>query len=126
VFWDLVLLEAVRAEPNVRLFLDSDVRGVDADGPEHDRRIRSVCGWQMGAERELTFESPVFIDCSGDGFVGFRAGARFRMGREARSEFDEPWGPEEADGATLGSDPVLRQGHRSTIRRSRQGLRGDG
>ncbi|QOR72739.1 FAD-dependent oxidoreductase [Ruania alkalisoli] len=102
-YWDLVLLEAVRAEPGIELFLNTDVREVDADGPIEDRRIRSVSGWQMGSERRLQFCSAAYIDASGDGLVGFLAGARYRTGRESRDEFQESWAPESADAETLGS-----------------------
>ena len=102
-FWDQVVHDAVRAEPNIQLFLNTDVRHVDASGPESDRRIQAVTGWQMGSERVLRFESAYFIDCTGDGLVGFLAGARFRSGREARSEFGEEWAPEVPDDDMLGS-----------------------
>jgi hypothetical protein len=101
--WDLVILEAVRAEPNITLLLNTDVHEVEADGPEENRTIRSVTGWMMGSERRIRMESPVFLDCTGDGLVGFMAGARYRIGREASREYGEAWAPEEADGITLGS-----------------------
>ena len=43
-YWDLVVLEAVRAEPNIQLFLNTDVHEVEAEGPEEERQIRSVTG----------------------------------------------------------------------------------
>ncbi|MEU0569093.1 FAD-dependent oxidoreductase [Nonomuraea sp. NPDC005983] len=98
-FWDTTVLDAVRAEPNVSLFLNTDVRLVDAD----ESGIASVTGWMMGSERLITFESPVFLDCTGDGLVGHLAGARHRIGREGRAEYGEPWAPEEPDDITLGS-----------------------
>ncbi|NBD24734.1 FAD-dependent oxidoreductase [Paenibacillus glycinis] len=101
--WDLVVMEAVRAEPNIRLFLNTDVHEVDADGGENDRTIRSVTGWMMGSERRITFESAVFLDCSGDGLVGFLAGAKHRVGRESKDEYNEEWAPVVADDITLGS-----------------------
>ncbi|GIP28594.1 hypothetical protein J23TS9_37240 [Paenibacillus sp. J23TS9] len=101
--WDLVILEAVKAEPNITLLLNTDVHEVEADGPEENRMIRSVTGWMMGSERRIRLESPVFLDCTGDGLVGFMAGARHRIGREASHEYGEAWAPEEADGITLGS-----------------------
>jgi hypothetical protein len=101
--WDMVVLETVRREKNIELFLNTDVHEVEADGPELNRRIHSVTGWMMGSERRIRFESPVFLDCSGDGLVGFLAGAKYRIGREAYSEFQEEWAPEEADDITLGS-----------------------
>lgn len=98
-YWDLVVLEAVRAEPNITLYLNTDVRMVSAA----DGVISSVTGWQLGSEKEITFRSPAFIDCSGDGLVGYLAGADHRTGREPRSEYGESWAPEIPDGNTLGS-----------------------
>jgi hypothetical protein len=98
-YWDLVLLEAVRAEPRITLYLNTDVRTVEAA----DGEIRSVTGWQMGSEKEIRFVSPVFVDCSGDGLVGMLAGAEFRTGREPRSQYDESWAPDVPDSNTLGS-----------------------
>ncbi|WP_152361533.1 FAD-dependent oxidoreductase [Microlunatus speluncae] len=102
-YWDLTVLEAVRAEPNLTLFLNTDVRTVEAVGPADDRVITAVTGWQLGSEREIRFSADVFFDCSGDGLIGFLAGARFRTGREPRSEFGESWAPEVPDNNTLGS-----------------------
>ncbi|WP_127579873.1 FAD-dependent oxidoreductase [Paenibacillus koleovorans] len=101
--WDLVVLEAVRAEPNIRVFLNTDVHEVEADGDEHDRTIRSVTGWMMASERRIRFESQIFLDCTGDGLVGFLAGAKYKIGREAREEYNEDWAPLVSDDITLGS-----------------------
>ncbi|OBZ07781.1 FAD-dependent oxidoreductase [Bacillus sp. FJAT-26390] len=101
--WDLIVLEAVKAEKNIELFLNTDVHEVEATGSEADRHIHSVTGWMMGSERRIRFESKVFLDCTGDGLVGFLAGAKFRIGREAQHEFKEDWAPEAADDITLGS-----------------------
>jgi hypothetical protein len=101
--WDLVVLETVLAEPNLQLFLNTDVHEVEADGGEDRRLIRSVTGWMMGSERRIRYESPIFLDCTGDGLIGFLAGARHRLGREAASEYGEAWAPEVPDDITLGS-----------------------
>ncbi|WP_447913569.1 FAD-dependent oxidoreductase [Microbacterium phyllosphaerae] len=101
--WDQVVLDAVRAEPNIRLFLNTDVRTVDASGDADERIIRSVTGWQMDTERVLTFTSPFFIDATGDGLVGHLAGAHYRAGRESHAEFGEAWAPEVPDNDMLGS-----------------------
>ncbi|WP_105565760.1 FAD-dependent oxidoreductase [Microbacterium halophytorum] len=103
-YWDQVVLDAVRAEPGVSLFLNTDVREIEMGGPSNDGPlIRSVTGWTMGSEITTRFEAPVFIDCTGDGTVAHLAGAASRIGREARSEYDEPWAPEVADRELLGS-----------------------
>lgn len=101
--WDLVILEAVRAESNITLYLNTDVHEVQASGDGYERKITSVTGWMMGSERKIRFESQIYLDCTGDGLVGFLAGAKFALGREARSEYGEEWAPEVADQITLGS-----------------------
>ena len=101
--WDLVLLEAIKAEPNIQLYLNTDVHEVDATGDAENRTIHSVTGWMMGSERKIRFESAMYVDCSGDGLIGFLAGAKHRIGREAKSEYGEEWAPEVADDITLGS-----------------------
>ncbi|OKP84973.1 pyridine nucleotide-disulfide oxidoreductase [Paenibacillus sp. P3E] len=101
--WDLVVLEAVKAEANISLYLNTDIHEVMAEGPEHDRTITAVVGWMMASERRITFKSSLYLDCTGDGLIGFLAGATFALGREARSEYGEEWAPEIADGITLGS-----------------------
>ena len=101
--WDLVVLEKVKAEPGITLFLNTDVREVDASGAESARTIRSCTGWMMGSERLIRFESPLFIDCTGDGLVGLLSQARYRIGREGKSEFGELWAPDVPDAITLGS-----------------------
>lgn len=98
--WDLVLLDAVKRQKNIALYLNTDVRHLEKNLETH---IQSVTGWQMGAEREITFTSPYFMDCTGDGLIGFLAGADYRMGREAQHEYGELWSPEVADDYTLGS-----------------------
>ncbi|CAM4509294.1 FAD-dependent oxidoreductase [Paenibacillus macerans] len=117
--WDTVVLETVLAEPNITLYLNTDVHEVEAEdlagdepegnseikteGAAKERRIRSVTGWMMGSERRIRFESPLFLDCTGDGLIGLLAGAKYRLGREGRGEYGEIWAPGQPDNITLGS-----------------------
>jgi hypothetical protein len=103
IHWDDVVLDAVRAEENIALFLNTDVREVAAHGPEDDRVIDSVTGWTMGSEITTTFTAPIFLDCTGDGLVGHLAGARYRLGKEGKAEFGEEWAPDEPKQEFLGS-----------------------
>ncbi len=102
IYWDQVVLDLVRAEPNVSLHLSTDVRTVTMAADEPGR-IASVTGWTMGSEIETVFTAPVFLDCTGDGLVGALAGAEHRIGREGRAEHGEPWAPEQPDDELLGS-----------------------
>jgi len=103
VYWDDVVLDTVRREPNLTLFLNTDVSEAEATGPDHDRRIISVTGWTMGSEIRTIFRAPVFLDCTGDGLIGRLVGARHRLGKESRAEFDEEWAPKEPIREFLGS-----------------------
>lgn len=105
-YWDQVVLDAVRAEPNITLWLNTDVRDLEMSDDE-EPRILSATGWQLGSETTVRFESDLFVDATGDGLVGYLAGAEFRLGREAREEFDEEWAPDAGDDDSLGSTMLL-------------------
>jgi len=97
---DWVLYEAVTREPTATLFLNSKARdAVLAD----DGSIRGVTVVQVSTEKSFALTGKILIDCSGDGRIAADAGAEFRMGREAKSEFDESMAPDEADSHTMGS-----------------------
>ena len=53
--------------------------------------------------REVRFPARWFADCTGDGTVGYLAGADFRVGRESRAETGESLAPEASDTLTMGS-----------------------
>lgn len=89
----------IAAEPLITLFANCRVTSVKTAGD----RIVSLVGQDIANGSELTFEAPLFADCTGDATVGFLAGADWRMGREARSEFGESEAPEAADAMTMGA-----------------------
>ena len=85
--------EVIQAEGNIQLFL-----GWHAFRAQKETtRIDSIDVLNVRTNEEGRLRAPVFIDCTGDGWIGFRAGADFRMGREGRAEFEESLAPEEAD-----------------------------
>jgi len=85
--WDLVLYEWVIAEKNITLFLNTTVREVEM---KDAKTILCVHGYQLGTEKKHLISAPVFVDSTGDGVLGARAGADFRWGMEAKSEHNEP------------------------------------
>lgn len=101
--WDHVLYEVVTNEPNITLLLNTQALEAVLDG----ERIAAARCWQLTTETEITVSAPLFIDCSGDGMLAASAGAEFRQGREATSEFNEKYAPAEADGWCLGSSIVF-------------------
>ena len=99
LLFDTVLLEAVRNEPNITLLLNTavfDVAKKDADTIES---VRAFCS-QNSTLYDIA--APLFCDASGDGILGFMAGAAFRMGAESREEFGEQFCPDAAFGELLG------------------------
>ncbi|MEW2444518.1 FAD-dependent oxidoreductase [Micromonospora marina] len=112
--YDLTLFEAARQEPLLTTFMNTSVRGVlvddlgDGSDGTYTRRITAVHGSQLGSEKELLLRARQFVDASGDGTVGFLAGAEYRYGRESRATFGEPLAPAEADDTTLGSTITMR------------------
>ena len=91
--------EFVAAEKNVALFAGCRAVAVNTTGG----RIASVVVRHIETGEETLLEAPLFADCTGDGTVGFLAGADFRMGRESRDEFGEELAPAAADRMTMGS-----------------------
>src|SRR5690606_38167097 len=91
--------DKVAQEQNIMLLLNTAVYEVEKDGPEHITAVRAFCS-QNSTEYRL--EAPLFCDASGDGIVGFLAGAAFRMGAEQSEEFDEPMAPDADYGELLG------------------------
>jgi hypothetical protein len=104
--WDVILNEMVDAEPNLALYLNTRVIGVETATDSSDgygTRITHLTAVQQGTEAELSIEPKLVVDATGDGFVAVQAGAPFRYGREAKSEFNESWGQDEPDDVVLGS-----------------------
>ncbi len=102
--WDSVLYGFGRYQENLELFLNCSV----CDCATADQRIESVTGWQLTTETTHTICAKLFADCSGDGILAPLSGADFRRGREARSEFGETFGPDEADDKTMGLSCLLQ------------------
>ena len=65
---------------------------------ENAQRIDCVKIIDVNTDREYIYRGKIFIDCSGDGWLAYFAGAEMRRGREAASEFGEESAPEKADG----------------------------
>ena len=93
-------LAIIKAERNIRLFLNEHVNEVKTNEMGRILSVRSI-NTKTGVA--TWFEAVNFVDCTGDGNLGFAAGADFRMGREAKSETNEPGAPEKADMITMGS-----------------------
>jgi hypothetical protein len=66
-------------------------------------RIDKVYATNIETGEKVYFESPLFADCTGDGTIGFLAGAEYMIGRESRDVYGEATAPEVADNLTMGA-----------------------
>jgi len=91
--------KVVQAEQNIHLFLDNHAVKVEKQGD----RIVAVIAQDIQKGTKSRFAAPLFADCTGDGTLGYLAGADFRMGRESKAETGESLAPEVPDKMTMGA-----------------------
>lgn len=106
--WDNVMWAKVKAEKNITLLLNCTC--CDADKTEKDgiSHLTSVTAWQMTTYTWHTVKATYFADCSGDSILAPISGAKWRVGREAASEYGEAMGKEVADKKTMGMSCLLQ------------------
>lgn len=92
-------LALVLAEPDIDLFLSTHVTDVEKEGS----KIVSVTGQNIKTGERTIFKGKLFADCTGDGDVGFLAGAEYRVGRESKDETGESVAPAQADNMVMGT-----------------------
>jgi len=96
---DSILLEKVALEKNITLLLNT---AVDSAETAPDGRILSAIAYCSQNQLRYRLSAPLFCDASGDGILGFLAGAAFRMGAESEEEFGEKFAPPQEYGELLG------------------------
>lgn len=91
---------------NINLFLN--YRAFASNGSSE--KINSVDARHTSTGKMIRFEAPLFVDCTGDGWIGYWAGAEYNYGREAATHYNENWdkygslwSPEKADNFVMGS-----------------------
>ena len=86
--------------PGVECHLGWRAYGVETNA---ERRIVAVDARNVETGARRRFVAPLFADCTGDGWLGFWAGAAYRVGRESADEFGESLAPAVADSSTMGN-----------------------
>ena len=102
--WDTVVYETAMQEPNIKMFLNCTCIDAQMEGDT----IKSVKGWQMTTETYHTINAKYFADCSGDSILAPLTGAKFMLGREAKSDFNERIPPDVADKKTMGMSCLIQ------------------
>ena len=97
---------AIGSYKNINLFLDWKAYSANTISDS----ITSVDARHTSDGRTMRFNAPLFIDCTGDGWIGYWAGAEYMYGREDSSKYNENWdehkelwSPAKADNRVMGS-----------------------
>ena len=98
-YGDRKKLELIQREKNISLYLSTHVSAVRCV----NEQISEVIAQNIITHEELSFKAPLFVDCTGDGNLGYLAGAMYQMGRESFGATQEPKAPLEADNLTMGT-----------------------
>ncbi len=102
--WDAVLFEKVKNEENLDLYLNTVMYDCDTEG----NTITSIMCIQETTEMRLRFTAPLFVDATGNGTLGYYAGAEYRQGSESKAEFGEPHAPEQANNERMGNTVLMK------------------
>lgn len=97
--WDGVLWSAAKNTENLDIYMNTSMYRARSDG----RRIESVECYQMNTEMHYIFTAKVYVDTTGNGTLGYFAGAEYCIGREASEEYQEKDAPKVRDGETMGN-----------------------
>lgn len=92
-------IEIVKNEKNIDLFLNTHIFDVKKQG----NKIIAAVGKDITSGEESIFEGKLFADCTGDGTLGYLAGADYRMGRESKGETGEKSAPSKPDSLVMGT-----------------------
>lgn len=92
-------LNLIQKEKNIMLFLNTQV----IKAKSKDNRIISIIGQNIETGKRILLRSSLFADCTGDGNLGYLAGADFRMGRESKTQTHEPSAPDLPDSLVMGT-----------------------
>ncbi|HRT57984.1 MAG TPA: FAD-dependent oxidoreductase [Candidatus Paceibacterota bacterium] len=96
---DLRRHQVVQNETNIHPFFEWRAFRVQTN----EGRILSLDARHNRTGLERRFTAPLFIDSTGDGWIGYWAGATYRVGRESQLEFAESLAPPTPDNMRLGS-----------------------
>ena len=72
-----------------------------------DGTIQSITALNTLTNEQIIVTGKQYIDCSGDGWLGYHAGAKYHIGREANWQFGEEFAPEVPDTQTMSGCNML-------------------
>jgi hypothetical protein len=96
---------------NISIFLNMSAYAAN----ESQGTVTSVDARHTSSGETVRFMAPLFIDCTGDGWIGYWAGAEYMYGREDSARYKENWdqhkelwSPAQSDNRVMGSSVLWR------------------
>jgi hypothetical protein len=111
------IIDQEKRDANMASFENIDIylswRAYNASA--ENETIRHVDARHTATDQRIRFKAPLFVDATGDGWIGYWAGADFTYGRESVDTYGEHWdkwgeiwSPEEEDNAVMGSSILFQ------------------
>ncbi len=100
--WGETITRLCCAEPNLTIVYNQHV--IDAQTTETEDGTITI---EAAITRDTLkgtrhrYTAKMFADCTGDSWLGYYAGAKYRLGREAKWQFEEEFAPEHPDLLTM-------------------------
>ena len=101
--WDMVLFEKAKEEKDLDVYFNTVMYNCDVE----DAKITAIYCVQETTEMRYRMTAPIFVDATGNGTLGYYAGAEFRTGSEAQAEFGEASAPQEPNQERMGNTILL-------------------
>ena len=101
--WSVSMARVIRAEKKIDLYLNTRATGVEM---KDKATIAAVEAVDVHRGTRYRFDGKIFIDCTGDGWIGYYAGADYHQGSEGREEFNESIAGKPS-GQTMGNTMVI-------------------
>lgn len=114
--WDMVLFSTVKRQVNLTTYLNAVMDDCVMEG----NRIYQITAYQQTTETRFIVDGKIYIDCTGNGTLGYLAGAEYRIGSEGRAEFGEEHAPQEPNNNRMGNTLLFKavdRGHSVNFKR---------
>ena len=104
--WDMILFEAVKKQEGLTTYLNTVM--YDCQTNDAGDCVTAILCVQETTEMRLRLTAPLFVDATGNGTLGYYAGAEYRQGTEARAETGEEEAPEAGNNERMGNTIMFR------------------
>ena len=106
-----IMEELCDAEENLTIIYNYFVNGATTKNDT----IADVTALNILTNEQITVTAKQFIDCTGDGCLGYHAGAKYRLGREAKWQYNEEFAPEVSDTMTMSGCNMIGDRYKTVL-----------